>query len=231
MLEDVSWSYLMEIFSDVKPWSEHVSYSKRATWLEVKGLPLHCWNGETLKKIVELWGTFEALGVNANHSLDCEKATVLIITEQVRCIEEIVEIEVGEKVFLINVKEIGFTDETRYPLCNSWNREKGKRDETEESESISNSKSGEKVEVEVEEDRSSSGTEVKVLEAMCAERDHINDSNREKEISREQINESKIMGGVPMIEEASTFLGKVIAAGHTDGVLKPMRQASKVLKR
>ncbi|KAK8664096.1 hypothetical protein V6N13_083899 [Hibiscus sabdariffa] len=87
---------------------------------------------------VDLWGTFEALGVNANHTLDCEKANVLITTEQVRCIEEIVELEVGEKVFLINVKEIGFTDETRYPLCNIWNGEKGKGDKTEDSESISN---------------------------------------------------------------------------------------------
>ncbi|KAL4376054.1 hypothetical protein GQ457_02G031900 [Hibiscus cannabinus] len=33
MLEDVGWSYLMEIFNDVRPWSEQASYSKRATCL------------------------------------------------------------------------------------------------------------------------------------------------------------------------------------------------------
>ncbi|KAK8664097.1 hypothetical protein V6N13_083900 [Hibiscus sabdariffa] len=60
---------------------------------------------------------------------------------------------------------------------------------------------------------------------MCAERDQINYWNREKEIFREQINESEIMGGDPMVEEASASLGKVKVAGHNDGVLKPIRQA------
>ncbi|KAK8582664.1 hypothetical protein V6N13_069436 [Hibiscus sabdariffa] len=52
MLEDLDWSYLKEIFTDIKPWSETMSCRERATWLEVSGLPLHCWNGTTLKKIV-----------------------------------------------------------------------------------------------------------------------------------------------------------------------------------
>ncbi|KAL4377289.1 hypothetical protein GQ457_02G032610 [Hibiscus cannabinus] len=38
------------------------------------------------------------------------------------------------------------------------------------------------------------------------------------------------MGGDPMVEEATASLGKVTAASHNDGVLKPMRQASKVQK-
>ncbi|KAK8656801.1 hypothetical protein V6N13_098738 [Hibiscus sabdariffa] len=98
MLEDVNWSYLKEIFKEVTPWSEKFSYTERATWIEIRGLPLHCWNNVTLKKIAELWGTFEALGANFKHSLDCEKVTVLIATNQARRIEEIVEIlEVSEK--------------------------------------------------------------------------------------------------------------------------------------
>ncbi|KAK8609071.1 hypothetical protein V6N13_025378 [Hibiscus sabdariffa] len=56
MLEDVHWSYLNEIFQEVVPWSEKISYSERATWLEIRGLPLHCWNCVTLKKIAGLWG-------------------------------------------------------------------------------------------------------------------------------------------------------------------------------
>ncbi|KAK8602705.1 hypothetical protein V6N13_084910 [Hibiscus sabdariffa] len=37
MLGDVNWSYLKEIFSNVKPWSELTSYNERATWLEIRG--------------------------------------------------------------------------------------------------------------------------------------------------------------------------------------------------
>ncbi|KAK8632986.1 hypothetical protein V6N13_013841 [Hibiscus sabdariffa] len=112
MLEDVNWSYLNETFGEVKPWSEKVNYNERATWLEVRGLPLHCWNGESLKKIAEIWGKVEALGLNANHTHDCEKATILITTRHVRRIEEMVELEVGENVFLVYVRELGFTDGT-----------------------------------------------------------------------------------------------------------------------
>ncbi|KAK8648762.1 hypothetical protein V6N13_129505 [Hibiscus sabdariffa] len=120
MLEDVNWSYLKEIFSEVMPWSEKLIFKERATWLEIRGLPLHCWNGTSLRRIAESWGKFEALGANANHTLDCEKATVLISTDQVRRIEEIIKIEVGENLFPVYVREIGFADGTNYPLCNNW---------------------------------------------------------------------------------------------------------------
>ncbi|KAL4296938.1 hypothetical protein GQ457_09G030950 [Hibiscus cannabinus] len=59
MLEDLDWSYLKEIFIDIKPWSEKESYSERATWLEVKGMPLHCWNDVSLKRIAGFRGNFE----------------------------------------------------------------------------------------------------------------------------------------------------------------------------
>ncbi|KAK8613478.1 hypothetical protein V6N13_101240 [Hibiscus sabdariffa] len=112
MLEDLDWSYLKEIFSDIKPWSETLSYRERETWLEVSGLPLHCWNGTTLKKISVLWGNFEAMGVNANHSRDCEKMTILISTKQVKKIEEVIEMEVGDKIFEVGVIELGFSDDS-----------------------------------------------------------------------------------------------------------------------
>ncbi|KAK8643910.1 hypothetical protein V6N13_013187 [Hibiscus sabdariffa] len=50
-----------------------MSRPDRATWLEVSGIPLHCWNDASLRRVTELWGSFEALGENANHSLNCEK--------------------------------------------------------------------------------------------------------------------------------------------------------------
>ncbi|KAL4310802.1 hypothetical protein GQ457_01G033160 [Hibiscus cannabinus] len=111
MLEDLEWSYLKEIFVKVECWSESLKPS-RATWLEVSGIPLHCWNSTTLKSVAELWGSFEAFGENLQHRLDCEKVTILISTKQVKRIDEVVELEVGNFLYEIRVVEQGFRDST-----------------------------------------------------------------------------------------------------------------------
>ncbi|KAL4290530.1 hypothetical protein GQ457_14G023320 [Hibiscus cannabinus] len=224
MLEDVNWSYLREIFSDVQPWSEQVSYNERATWLEIRGLPLHCWNGISLKRIAECWGAVEALGVNANHTHDCEKVTVLISTKYVPRIEEVIEVEVGEKMFPVYVREVGFSDGTSYPLCNNWNKGMGKVEEQEETESNSNSNPEVKGTAAMDGDRSSSGTEGEALEAMCAEKENINSFSREMEISRALFNESELMGGDS--KGASVMFGK--EATVMDG--KEERQPKKQLE-
>ncbi|KAK8620699.1 hypothetical protein V6N13_067165 [Hibiscus sabdariffa] len=43
------------------------------------------------------WGSFGALGRNDKHSVDCEKAMVLISTTQASQIEEIINVEVGDR--------------------------------------------------------------------------------------------------------------------------------------
>ncbi|KAK8659197.1 hypothetical protein V6N13_029407 [Hibiscus sabdariffa] len=197
MLEDVNWSYLKEIFSEVKPWSEKVSYKERATWLEVRSLPLHCWNGESLKNIAEIWGKMEALGVNANHTHDCEKTTILITTRHVRRIEEMVELKVGENVFPVYVKELGFTDGTTYSLCNNDNGVKGIVENSEESESNSNVNSGVKIHAAEEGDQSNSSTEGEAHEVLSTEKEFINGCFREKVLPRVLINESELVGGDP----------------------------------
>ncbi|KAK8617628.1 hypothetical protein V6N13_080538 [Hibiscus sabdariffa] len=113
MLEDLNFSYLKEIFTEVIFWSESFVQRDRSTWLEVSGLPLHCWNHTTLKRIAEIWGTFEALGENAHHTLDCEKVSVLITTKHAEKINEVIEVGVRSKVFRVRVLEIGFKDDTR----------------------------------------------------------------------------------------------------------------------
>ncbi|KAK8676685.1 hypothetical protein V6N13_142255 [Hibiscus sabdariffa] len=131
-------------------------------------------NGESLKKIVEIWGKVEALGVNANHTHDCEKATILITTRHVRRIEEMVELEVGENIFSVYVRELGFTDGTTYPLCNNRNGVKGNVENSEESESNSNVNLGEKIQAAEEGDRRNSGTKGEAHEALNAEKEFIN---------------------------------------------------------
>ncbi|KAK8671529.1 hypothetical protein V6N13_038123 [Hibiscus sabdariffa] len=95
------------------PWSEEAIQVERATWLEITGLPLHCWNHVTIKKMAELWGT---LGENANHIKDSEKVTVLITTQNVKKIEELVEIEVGNVIHLVRVNETSFFDNSSYVI-------------------------------------------------------------------------------------------------------------------
>ncbi|KAK8699937.1 hypothetical protein V6N13_018345 [Hibiscus sabdariffa] len=110
MLEDLDWSYLKENFCEVSPWSESLNHLERTTWLEVSGVPLHCWNSTTLKRLASLWGNFEAFGENANHVHDCEKVSILISTNHAKRIEEVVEIELGSMVYEIGVFELGFWD-------------------------------------------------------------------------------------------------------------------------
>ncbi|KAL4375895.1 hypothetical protein GQ457_02G040260 [Hibiscus cannabinus] len=112
LLEDLNWSYLKEIFSKVTLWSEKMNYLERATWLEVRGIPILGWNYTNPKKIAELWGTFEFLGENANHTLDCERVTVLISTKQAKRIEEEIEMEIGGEIFVLSISELGFKDDS-----------------------------------------------------------------------------------------------------------------------
>ncbi|KAK8663537.1 hypothetical protein V6N13_083353 [Hibiscus sabdariffa] len=110
MLEDLQWSYLKEIFSSIRPWSEAESKTYRATWIEITGVPLHCWNGTTFKRLAQLWGDFEAFGENPNCSIDCENMKVLISTNLDQRICDVVELEVGNFVYDVRIMEVGYMD-------------------------------------------------------------------------------------------------------------------------
>ncbi|KAK8597763.1 hypothetical protein V6N13_095161 [Hibiscus sabdariffa] len=116
MLEDLEWSYLKEIFYKIDVWSEKDRSPSRATWIEVRGLPLHVWNGPTLKRIAAIWGNFEAWGENFNRVFDAERTTILITTQQQGSIDELVEVEVGCDIHEVYVRELGFKDSTMDPL-------------------------------------------------------------------------------------------------------------------
>ncbi|KAK8624681.1 hypothetical protein V6N13_089570 [Hibiscus sabdariffa] len=116
MLEDLKWAYLKEIFCNVMVWSEDMRSPNRATWIEVRGLPLHAWNGTSLKRIAELWGNFEACGENVNQRIDSEKTSILITTNHPGRIDEEIIVEVGSKSYVIHIFELGFKDVTLDPL-------------------------------------------------------------------------------------------------------------------
>ncbi|KAK8665389.1 hypothetical protein V6N13_005558 [Hibiscus sabdariffa] len=110
MLEDLQWSYLKEIFSSVRPWSEVESSLYRTTWIEITGVPLHCWNGTTFRRLAQLWGEFEAFDENLNCSVDCEKMKVLISTNKDQKIWDVVGLGVGSFVYNVRIVEVGFMD-------------------------------------------------------------------------------------------------------------------------
>ncbi|KAK8655652.1 hypothetical protein V6N13_108224 [Hibiscus sabdariffa] len=110
MLEDLNWSYLKEIFATVEAWSENLIRTHRATWIEILGLRLHCWNEVTLQRIVDSLGVVEAFGENVNRRLDCEKVTVLILTDHAKRIDETIEIKIGNFTHEVSVVELGFKD-------------------------------------------------------------------------------------------------------------------------
>ncbi|KAK8715602.1 hypothetical protein V6N13_042932 [Hibiscus sabdariffa] len=110
MLEDVNWSYLMETFEEVSPWSENFKHIERTTWLEATGIPLHYWNYETFQRLSQLWGTLEVVGENLSMSKDCEKIMILITTDNVKEIGERVEMAVEDMVYTIRVKELGLSN-------------------------------------------------------------------------------------------------------------------------
>ncbi|KAL4272536.1 hypothetical protein GQ457_13G026460 [Hibiscus cannabinus] len=106
LLEEQKWSLLEEVFANMEKWTEKFHVEERTVWVEVRGIPLHCWNQLTFKRIAEIWGHLIALGENGNQYFDGEKVTLLISTSQWRKIEESVVLEVGTENFVLWVSEV-----------------------------------------------------------------------------------------------------------------------------
>ncbi|KAK8664952.1 hypothetical protein V6N13_084720 [Hibiscus sabdariffa] len=149
----------------------------------------------TLKRIVGLWGKFEALGVNADHKRECEKVTILISANQVKKIEEVMELEAGDKSVEISVVEIWFSEVSAAEENRKLKAENVSNKEKHDFESTSESSSDQSCKEVEEDDQSCYGTEVEALKAMCAEKENNNGLNRELENSRGMINEEELMGG------------------------------------
>ncbi|KAL4342271.1 hypothetical protein GQ457_08G027490 [Hibiscus cannabinus] len=107
-LLEQKWSYLLEVFSEVEARLELFHLPERITWVQAEGIPMHCWNQTTFNRIAEIWGTFLALGENANQSLDGEKITLLISAKQRNNLDGVLELEAGREFYLVRVKELGF---------------------------------------------------------------------------------------------------------------------------
>ncbi|KAK8683316.1 hypothetical protein V6N13_039380 [Hibiscus sabdariffa] len=62
---------------------------------------------ELFKSLEESRGSLVALGENANQFIDCEKVTLLVSTNQIWSIDEVVDIEVGKVFHRVRIVELG----------------------------------------------------------------------------------------------------------------------------
>ncbi|KAK8610724.1 hypothetical protein V6N13_081880 [Hibiscus sabdariffa] len=106
VLEKQELSLLEEIFIKVEYWSETYRAQERSTWIEVRGIALHCWNSNTFSRVAGLWGHLIALGEDVNQFVDGERMNILISAKQLNRIEESIVLEVGKENFSIFASEI-----------------------------------------------------------------------------------------------------------------------------
>ncbi|PPD67330.1 hypothetical protein GOBAR_DD35792 [Gossypium barbadense] len=127
ILKQREWSYWKEFFIKIKPWSERLVFSERVPWIEVFGVPMNCWNYETFKRIAGKWGTLVSMGAN-----NFEKVEMLISISQVKKIDEMVFLEVGDVSFLVSVRELGWSEDHKNIVSKKvWSRRRVEIPETE----------------------------------------------------------------------------------------------------
>ncbi|KAH1082650.1 hypothetical protein J1N35_022411 [Gossypium stocksii] len=110
MLRQTEWSYLKEFFVKVEPWSEKLKIEERVSWIEVSGVPLHCWNYKTFKRVAGIWGKLVSIGENLTKVNNFEKLELLISITQSILVDEVISMEVANIIFSIRVRERGLSE-------------------------------------------------------------------------------------------------------------------------
>ncbi|PPS09936.1 hypothetical protein GOBAR_AA10712 [Gossypium barbadense] len=93
ILKQRDWAYLKEFFINIELWSEKFKVMEMAAWIEIAGIPLHCWNYQMFKRVVDFLGEIIAMGENLTMANNFEKMDILILTKQVHKLEELIRLE------------------------------------------------------------------------------------------------------------------------------------------
>lgn len=80
---------------------------ERVSWIEGYGIPLHCWNYTSFKRIVGVWGELISLGENSTLVKSYDKMSMSVSINQSERIDELINLEVGNIKFPIRVVEMG----------------------------------------------------------------------------------------------------------------------------
>ncbi|KAK8488156.1 hypothetical protein V6N11_073203 [Hibiscus sabdariffa] len=134
------------------------------------------------------------MGENVNRVLDCEKVTMLLTIEQQSRIEESIEVEIGNIIHEVHVRELGFVDTSVDPIIKIVDpKDKDKTSVTEEQlESLSEKDQGSQV-VDVDA-RGSFCLEEDAFNAKWLERGSGNCTAWETDNFDAQINEDELVG-------------------------------------
>ncbi|XVF23512.1 hypothetical protein REPUB_Repub13aG0045000 [Reevesia pubescens] len=105
-MEQLNWSWLREWFVEIKPWIMYAYTKHRTMWVTIFGLPLHVWNHSTLHNIASIWGEVISYDSKTFNYQDFNRATMLIMTNQLKKIEEVIALKCSDETFLVKVSEV-----------------------------------------------------------------------------------------------------------------------------
>lgn len=100
------FAWLKECFQDIQKWEENMTISNsRLVWLNFYGVPLHLWNMDTFMKLGSIWGDVILISEETVKGLSYAVGKVLISTDVMEIINQIVELENNKKSFQVRVIE------------------------------------------------------------------------------------------------------------------------------
>ncbi|KAL6987860.1 hypothetical protein U1Q18_013606 [Sarracenia purpurea var. burkii] len=85
-----------QFFEVVYDWSIHEVNNSRKVWLRLTGVPLHVWCKETFLSLGELWGSVLKVDHRTTNKEWLEFDRVLVLTHQLRVINQTCELKVGK---------------------------------------------------------------------------------------------------------------------------------------
>ncbi|KAE8732205.1 hypothetical protein F3Y22_tig00002237pilonHSYRG00815 [Hibiscus syriacus] len=106
---------LAEWFSKVETWSERLVVECRRVWLVCEGIPFYAWYWDTFKNIATKWGKLIAIDNSCEFPSSFDRAKIQILTNVQGRIDELLELMVGDNVFIILVHEVDLSFKP-----NSW---------------------------------------------------------------------------------------------------------------
>ncbi|PPR91026.1 hypothetical protein GOBAR_AA29661 [Gossypium barbadense] len=111
-------------------------FSERATWTEISKVPMHCWNYKMFKRVTGKWGTLVSMGENLSGTMNFEKIEMLISITQLKKVEEVVLLEVGDIKFPVSVREKEWSEESKNISSKMESQQEVADESVSESESV-----------------------------------------------------------------------------------------------
>ncbi|KAK9750351.1 hypothetical protein RND81_02G190100 [Saponaria officinalis] len=94
-------------FVNMFPWNSYQQCKIRRIWLEIIGIPLQCWCRDTFEKIAAIWGSMVCLDTTIEKRENLMVGKMLLDTESLETIDEVIFMHVESLGFKIRVKECG----------------------------------------------------------------------------------------------------------------------------